>query len=87
MKRARRFAGRMLAAALTVAVVLAACSNSGGTSEESRGGGQDGGKEQVTLKFSFWGDTIEKKTVTEALERFEQATGINVEPMHVRPII
>ncbi|MBS5912049.1 MAG: sugar ABC transporter substrate-binding protein [Paenibacillus macerans] len=83
MKRARRFAGRMLAAALAVAVVLPACSNSGGTSEESRGGGQDGGKEQVTLKFSFWGDTIEKKTVTEALERFEQATGIGVEPMHV----
>lgn len=29
MKRARRFAGRMLAAALAVAVVLPACSNSG----------------------------------------------------------
>lgn len=82
MKKARRLAGLALSAILAITVSLTACS-SGGNTPESQGGNKEGKEEQVTLKFSFWGDTIEKKTVTEALKLFEEKTGIKVEPMHV----
>lgn len=84
MRISKFLAGIALPALLAVTVSLSGCSGSGG-SAQSEGGTKDGGngEEKVTLKFAFWGDTIEKKTVTEALESFEQKTGIQVEPMHI----
>lgn len=81
--KVRRLAGWILSVTLAISVLLTACSDRGGGEAGSAGGSQSTGEEQVTLRFSFWGDTIEKKTITEALERFEQETGIQVEPMHV----
>ncbi|MFC5469207.1 ABC transporter substrate-binding protein [Cohnella suwonensis] len=41
-------------------------------------------REPVTLKYSFWGSTIEKKTVTDALKAFEKKYDwITVEPVHI----
>lgn len=77
MRKADRFRGFALSAFLALSSLLAACSG------DAQSPDPDGAEAPVTLRFSFWGDTIEKKTVSEALERFEQATGIQVEPMHV----
>ncbi|MEC0204482.1 sugar ABC transporter substrate-binding protein [Paenibacillus lautus] len=83
MNITKRLARAVLSSTLAISVLLAGCSDSGGASEGHGGKEGQGKEETVTLKFSFWGDTIEKKTVTEALERFEKETGIQVEPMHV----
>ncbi|TYP78918.1 ABC transporter substrate-binding protein [Paenibacillus methanolicus] len=76
---------RMLAGSVAVsALLLSACS---GGNEEPAGNASANDtnqpKEKIELKFAFWGDTIEKKTVTDALKAFEEKFGIKVEPMHI----
>src|SRR5690242_15970030 len=83
MKKAKRLTALALSAVFTMTVLLTACSSNEESPENQTGAKPPKEGEQITLKFSFWGDTIEKKTVTEALKRFEQETGIIVEPMHV----
>lgn len=83
-----------LAACSILAIMLAGCgsdnqagsiaANSTADKKGESSDTQTGKKEPVTLKFSFWGDTIEKKTVTESLKAFEKKYDwIKVEPVHI----
>lgn len=82
MNAARRFTQAVLKTVIATTLLLTACSNNG-VSPTSQNTDSTSGEEQVTLRFSFWGDIIEKKSVNEALKRFEEETGIKVESIHV----
>lgn len=83
----------VLLAACLVASTVFGCSAdtavSGGTtsggevSSEENGGEESSASEDVTLTFTFWGSTYEKKVIEEALAAFEENSGIQVEGMHI----
>ena len=37
----------------------------------------------VTLKFTFWGSTVEKKAIESSIAKFTETTGIKVDTMHI----
>ncbi|QYR19496.1 sugar ABC transporter substrate-binding protein [Paenibacillus sp. sptzw28] len=87
MAHVKRYWTIALSTCVIAVLLLTGCSagsNNGGNSADNPAGAAAEGKETITLKFAFWGDTIEKKTVTEALKAFEaKHEGIKVEPLHI----
>lgn len=63
-----------------VLVFVAGC-GSANNAGESKGGDQaaNAGTEKVKLRFTYWGSTYEKDIISQALSKFEQETGIEVE--------
>ena len=47
------------------------------------GGDETAGEDDLVLRFSFWGDQMEKATVEAALTAFSEAGGVAVDPMHI----
>lgn len=85
MKSSKRFTVLALAVCLILTALLSGCGSSEEASEDTtKGEDSQSDKEPIVLKFAFWGDTIEKKTVTEAFKAFEKKYDwITVEPVHI----
>lgn len=70
---------------LTMTAAIAGCgsaskSNTGNEGENPKQSADAAGKD-ITLRFTFWGSTYEKDVITKAIDKFQQDTGIQVEPI------
>lgn len=84
MNRKRITKNILLAWSLIIALIAAGCADNGNQQETDQGSASADKKEAVTLKFTFWGSTYEKKAMENAVKRFqEEHDNIIINAQHI----